>query len=285
MPIELSPQPLNIPENHSKSRCLQPPTQDKSIDFSGADDMGKLQTSRPGFDTVNDDPVQWESWLSPEISWGNPSSHLSCPSDEIETVVSQQDMFLDKLQFEASSPAQPDEINHGKTHQPGLFLMKHSSLKPLLTSITAVQSLPSLSTPLPKSSMEESISQCKIQSESPKCTPQLLSDIFSSPGSNIGNETQTFEVLDPGDPITFSANGEGCKLARIASPTGVRKNTKKKRKVSPILDLEEAIEAEFLGRDSEVLFGCPILEGTDSISDLQGAPTVDDQVTNFDPVF
>lgn len=223
MPIELSPKPLNIPENHSKSQCLPPPTQDKSIDFSGADDMGKLQTSRPGFDTVNDDPVQWESWLSPEISWGNPSSHLSCPSDEIETVVSQQDMFLDKLQFEASNPAQPEEINHGKTHQPGLFLIKHSSLKPLLTSITAVQSLPSLSTPLPESSMEESISQCKIQTESPKCTPQLLSDIFSSPGSNIGNETQIFEVL----------------------------------------------------------FGCPILEGTDSISDLQGAPTVDDQVTNL----
>ena len=102
----------------------------------------------------------------------------------------------------------------------------------------------------------------------------------------MGNEKQMSEALDSGEPITFiSASGEGCRLASIASATGLRKNTKKKqaqiRKVTPIAELEGAIEAEFLNRDSEVSSGCPILEGTDNILDLQGAPTVDDQMTTL----
>ena len=83
--------------------------------------MRKLQTSRPGFDSFNDDKVQWENWLSPEINWGNPHLSKSSPSDEAETVVSQQSMFRDTLHYEASIRAPPDEINHGKAHQPGLF--------------------------------------------------------------------------------------------------------------------------------------------------------------------
>ena len=87
--------------------------------------MRKLQTSRPGFDSFNDDKVQWEDWLSPEINWGNPSSHIlkSSPSNGLETAVSQQGIF----QFEFSNQAQPDEINHGKT-QSGLLLTKFSFL-------------------------------------------------------------------------------------------------------------------------------------------------------------
>ena len=50
------------------------------------------------------------------------------------------------------------------------------------------------------------------------------------------------------------------------------------RQVSPTTELEEAIEAKCLGQDSGVSFGRPILEGTDSIPDLQGTPTVDNQV-------
>ena len=134
--------------------------------------------------------------------------------------------------------------------------------------------------------MEEPISQCKIQGESPKSTPELLNDTFSSPGSNMGNETQICEASDLGDPITFfSANREGCRLASVASPTGVRKNTKKRqaqtRKVSPTAELEEAIEAESLGRDPGVSFGYPIREDTDSTPDLQGASTVESQVTTL----
>lgn len=92
------------------------PTQEESIDCPGSYDMRKLQTNRPDFDSLNDDPVQWESWLSPEIYWGNPSSQLSTssPGDELETM-SQQNMFRDRLQFEASDPTHPNEINHGKT--------------------------------------------------------------------------------------------------------------------------------------------------------------------------
>ena len=38
--------------------------------------------------------------------------------------------------------------------------------------------------------MEGSVSQCKIQSEFSKCTPELLSNIISSQESNIDNEMQ-----------------------------------------------------------------------------------------------
>lgn len=218
------------------------------------------------------------------MNWDNPSYYLSkySLSGELETVVSRQDMFWDKLQFEAPGPTHPDEINHGNS-QSNLFLINCPSLKPLLTSITVVQSLPSSSVPLPESGMEEPISQCKIQSESPKSTPELLNDIFSSPGSNMGNETQICEASDLGDPITFfSANREGCRLASVASPTGVCENTKKRqaqiRKESPTAELEEAMEAKSLGRDSGVSFRRPILEDTNSTPDRQGAPTVDNQV-------
>ena len=83
--------------------------------------MRKLQTSGYGFGLLDDDPVQWGDWLLPEINWGNLSHHLSKsgPSDEPETVVSQRAMFGDKLQFEGRAP--PDEVDHGKAHQPGLF--------------------------------------------------------------------------------------------------------------------------------------------------------------------
>ena len=83
--------------------------------------MSKLQTSGPGFGLLDDDLVQWGDWLLPKINWGNLSHHLSKsgPSDEPETVVSQQAMFGDKLQFEGRAP--PDEVDHGKAHQPGLF--------------------------------------------------------------------------------------------------------------------------------------------------------------------
>ena len=98
--IELSPQHLNTPENHLKPQCLLwPPTQYESIDFSDADDIRKLKTSRPGPDTLNDDSIQWESWLSSEMNWDNPSYYLSkySLSGELETVVSRQDMFWDNL--------------------------------------------------------------------------------------------------------------------------------------------------------------------------------------------
>ena len=249
--------------------------------------MRKMQTNRPDSDSLNDDPVQWESWLSPEINWGNPLSQLSksSPDDEPETIMSQQNMFRDQLKFEASDPTHPDQINHGKD-QSGSLLTKYSSLKPFLNSITTVQSPPSSSVSLPESRVEESTSQCKIQSESPRSTPELLNDIFSSPGSNMGNDTQICEASDLGDLITFfSANRERCRLASVALPTGVRKKTQKRqaqiRKVSPTAELWEAIEAESLGRDSGVSFGPPILEGTDSKPDLQGAPTVDNQVTTL----
>lgn len=48
--------------------------------------------------------------------------------------------------------------------------------------------------------------------------------------------------------------------------------------MSATTELEEAIEAKCLGQDSGVSFGRPILEGTDSIPDLQGTPTVNNQV-------
>ena len=246
--------------------------------------MRKLQTSRPGFDSFNDDKAQWEDWLSPEINWGNSSSHIlkSSPSNGLETAVSQQGIF----QFEFSNQAQPDEINHGKSHQPGLLLMKHSSLKLLLTAITAVHCPPSSSVPLPESSLEESVSQRKIQSEYSECTPELLSDIISSPNSSIDNETQMSEGLDSGNSNTFfPANRKGCRAASVALPTSICQNTKKKqaqiRKVSPIAELEGAVEAESLNQNSVVSFGRLSLKGTNSIPDLRGAPTVDDQVATL----
>lgn len=109
-----------------KPQCPQPLIQDGSNDLFSDDDMRKLRTSRPGFDSLDDDKVQWGDWLSPEIYWVNPSSHISksSSSDELETAVSQQDI----LQFEVqvSNRAQPDEVNHGKSHQSSLLLMKHS---------------------------------------------------------------------------------------------------------------------------------------------------------------
>ena len=266
-----------------KSQCPQPSIQAGSNDHFSANDMRKLQTSRPGFDSLDDDKVQWEDWFSPEINWGNQSSHIpkSSLSNELETAVSQQGIF----QFEVSNQPQPDEINHGKPHQPGLLLIKHSFLKLLLTSITAVQCPPS-SVPLPESSLEESVSPRKTQSEFSECTPELLSDIISSPKSSTDNETQMSEGLDSGDSNTFSpANRKGCRAASVALPTGICKNTKKKqaqsRKVSPIAELEGAVEAEFLDQNSVVSFGRFALEGTNSIPDLRGLPTVDDQVTTL----
>ena len=115
--------------------------------------------------------------------------------------------------------------------------------------------------------------------------PELLSDIFRSPGSNIDNETQVSEDLGPGDLNTsFSANREECRIASVSLPTGLCKNKKKQaqiRKVTPIAELERAIEAEFLDQDSVVPFGRCSPGGTNRIPDLRGAPTVDDRVTTL----
>ena len=115
--------------------------------------------------------------------------------------------------------------------------------------------------------------------------PELLSDIFRSPGSNIDNETQVSEDLGPGDLNTsFSANREECRIASVSLPTGLCKNKKKQaqiRKVTPITELERAIEAEFLDQDSVVPFGHCSPGGTNRIPDLRGAPTVDNQVTTL----